>query len=120
MSTTEENELEKGLIGSKSDDIVLDQEKRCVQFVVQCNLCPKEFDSTATGADPILGLCSLCNINVACPVKINDDAVDEDDSEKEEDVVYNSDSGRIIQMDVQLKNSLENLSLANSVDIRSN
>jgi hypothetical protein len=26
MSTTEENELEKGLMGSKSDDIILDQE----------------------------------------------------------------------------------------------
>ena len=98
MSTAEEEELEKGLIGgTHSDEAVAaepENRKKCTQFKLVCDKCSKEFDSSATGADPILGLCSLCKAgasNEEDPSTSNEEEIQQDsDADNSEDPMNTS------------------------------
>ena len=91
MSTIEEEELEKGLIGathSEADVAALvaqpGQSENCKQYKLPCDKCKKEFDSSATGANPILGLCSSCNVEAANVTEVN--------KSNEEEIPHDSDA----------------------------
>ena len=101
MSTAEEEELEKRLIGcTHSDETVAalpaepGMRKNCTQYKLPCDKCKKEFDSSATGANTILGLCSLCNAepaNEAETNQSNEEAIQHDsDADTPEDPMNTS------------------------------